>query len=72
MKLVAVLKTFGIEKCVPALAIAEPHVQTAIAIAVVGLAKESPMCGAKEIAMMAAIGAMLYANNSDQADGAKA
>ena len=71
MKLVAVLKTFGIEKCAPALAIAEPHVQTAIAIAVVGLAKESPMCGAKEIAMMAAIGAMLYANNSDQTVGAK-
>ena len=43
MKLVAVLRTLGIEKYAPALAIADPHVQSAIAITVVGLAKASLM-----------------------------
>ena len=43
MKLEAVLKAFGIEKNAPALAIAEPHVQSAIAITVVGLAMASLM-----------------------------
>ena len=43
MKLEAVLKTIGIEKNPPALAITDPHVHSAIAIAVVGLAKASLM-----------------------------
>lgn len=69
MKLEAVLKAFGIKKNAPALAITDPHAQNTIAIAVVGLAKASLMWGAKEIAMMAAIGVMLYANISDHIVG---
>jgi hypothetical protein len=43
MKLEAELKVFGIKKNAPALAIVDPHVQSAIAIEVVGLAKASLM-----------------------------
>jgi hypothetical protein len=43
MKLEAELKAFGIKKNAPALAIVDPHVQSAIAIEVVGLANASLM-----------------------------
>ena len=51
------------------LATAEPSAQNETAIPTLGLAILSLMCGAQEIATMAAAAIRLYTNNSDQAVG---
>jgi len=58
-----------IEKNAPALAKADPHVHSAIAIAAAGLATPSLMCGANEMAVRAATGIMLYVSNSEKTVG---
>ena len=58
-----------IEKKAPALAIADPHAQRAIAIRVVGLVNASLMWGANKIVTRATIGIKLYANSSDHIVG---
>ena len=60
-----VLETVCDELKIATLAITDPIAQNPTAIATLGLATLSLMCGAHEIATIAAAGMMLNANNSD-------
>ena len=62
-------KLLDSEKNIPALAITDPQVHSKIAMMVLGLVTPSLICGANAIATMAAMGVMLYANNSDHTVG---